>query len=259
MTRWLAMLAALALATPAAAAPSSIPAADFAAFAFRQHPGTQLPFNVMLRGPDGAPVRFGSLFDGKPMVIDFEYDRCTTLCGVMLDQITASLKQLPLQSGRDYRLVAIDIDPTTTPTQTADFAAAHGLQGNGMTVLTGDVAVIRTLADAAGFPYRRDEATGQYGHPAGFLVATPNGTISRYLLGFGWRPLDLRLALTEAAEATISAPAAQVLLFCYCYDPQTGRYDFAVGRLLEIVGAITLVALAGLILAASRRTGGTPA
>src|SRR6202012_1567624 len=126
-----------------AAAPSSIPAADFAAFAFRQQPGTQLPFNVMLRGPDGAPVRFGSLFDGKPMVIDFEYDRCTTLCGVMLDQITASLKQLPLQSGRDYRLVAIDIDPTTTPTQAALFAAAHGLKGNGATVLAGDAEGIR--------------------------------------------------------------------------------------------------------------------
>jgi len=257
MRRWLALLVAVALASPAAAAPSRIPAADFASFAFRQHPGAQLPLDVMLRDGDGRPVQFGSLFDGKPVLVDFEYDGCTTLCGVMLDRITASLRQLSLRPGRDYRLLAIDIDPAATPRHAGDFAAAHGLGGDGMTVLTGDAASIARLAEAAGFPYRRDAATGQYAHPAGFLVATPNGAISRYLLGFGWRPLDLRLALTEAADATIAAPAAQVLLFCYCYDPQTGRYDFAVGRLLEIVGAVTLAALAGLVLAASRRAGKT--
>lgn len=256
MTRWLGILAAIALAAPAAAAPSGIPAADFAAFAFRQHPGARLPLNVTLRGADDRPVRLDALFDGKPVLLDFEYDRCTTLCGVMLDQITASLKQLPLKPGGDYRLVAIDIDPESTPRQAADFAVAHGVDGEGMVVLSGDAAAIRTLADAAGFPYRRDEASGQYAHPAGFLVATPSGTISRYLLGFGWRPLDLRLALTEAAQATIAAPAAQVLLFCYCYDPQTGRYDLAVGRLLELVGAATLLALASLVLAAARRRRG---
>lgn len=254
MRRRLAVLALVVLAAaPAAAAPSGIPAAAFASFAFRQHLGAQLPLGVTLRGAGGAPVRLGSLFDGRPVLIDFEYDRCTTLCGVMLDQLTASLRRLPLRAGRDYRLVAIDIDPATTPAQAAAFAAAHGLEGPGMTVLTGDAAAIRTLADAAGFPYRRDPASGQYAHPAGLLVATPDGVVSRYLLGFGWRPLDLRLALTEAAAATIAAPAAQVLLFCYCYDPQTGRYDLAIGRLLDVVGAATLLALAGLVVAASRR------
>ncbi len=259
MRRWLAMLAVLALAAPATAAPSGIPAADFASFAFRQHPGAQLPLDLTLRGTDGVPVRFGSLFAGKPVLIDFEYDRCTTLCGVVLDRLTASLRQLPLAPGRDYRLVAIDIDPAASPLQAADFAAKRGLEGEGMTVLTGDAAAIARLAAAAGFPYRRDAATGQYAHPAGLIVATPDGIISRYLLGFAWRPLDLRLALAEAARATIAAPAAQVLLFCYCYDPQTGRYDLAVGRLLEAVGAATLLALAGLILAASRRGRSTAA
>jgi protein SCO1/2 len=253
MTRWAVLIAALVAAGAASAAPSSIPSADFAAFAFAQHPGARLPPEIVLQDAAGQPVRLGMLFDGKPLVIDFEYDRCTTLCGVMLDQITTALKELPLRAGRDYRLVAIDIDPAATSREAADFAAAHGAAGDGVTVLTGDAAAIRRLADAAGFPYRSDEATGQYAHPAGFIVATPEGAISRYLLGFDWRPLDLRLALTEAAAATIAAPAAQVLLFCYCYDPQTGRYDLAIGRLLELVGAATLLALAGLFWAASRR------
>jgi protein SCO1/2 len=255
MRRWAAILAAMALASPAAAAaPSSIPAAGFASFAFVQHPGGQLPLDVTLRDDSGQPIRLGNLFDGPPVLIDFEYDRCTTLCGVMLDQITAALRALPLRAGSDYRLVAIDIDPDATPRDASHFAKAHGIDGSAMTVLTGDDAAIREIADAAGFPYRRDAATGQYAHPAGFIVATPGGTISRYLLGFDWRPLDLRLALTEAAEAKIGAPAEALLLFCYCYDPQTGRYDLAIGRLLEVVGTATLMALAGLIWAASRRT-----
>lgn len=253
MKRLALVLLAVTLATPASAARSGISAAAFASFAFDQHPGAQLPLDVTLRGADGRPVSLGSLFDGKPVLIDFEYDRCTTLCGVMLDQITAALRSSPLRPGRDYRLVAIDIDSNATPQQAADFAKAHGVAGNGMSILTGDEAAIHRLATAAGFPYRRDPATGQYAHPAGFLVATPSGAVSRYLLGFDWRPFDLRLALTEASQATIAAPARAVLLFCYCYDPQTGRYDLAIGRLLDVVGAVTLLALAGLVWAAARR------
>jgi protein SCO1 len=255
----LAILLPLLLAAQAAAAvpaPSSISAQDFAVLAFTQRLGEQLPLDVTLRGADGAPVRLGSLFDGKPVIIDFEYDRCTTLCGVMLDQLTAALAALPVQGGRDYRLVAVDIDSDATPQQAAAFAKEHGLDAAGMTVLTGDEAAIRRLADGAGFPYRRDPATGQYAHPAGFLVATPTGRISRYLLGFEWRPLDLRLALAEAAHATIAAPAAAILLLCYCYDPQTGRYNVAVGRLLELVGGATLLALAALLWFAARRPKG---
>ena len=253
MRRWQAIVAAMLLAGSAAAAPSEIAPADFASFAFAQHPGAAFPLDVTLRGADGTPVRLGSLFDGKPVLIDFEYDRCTTLCGVMLDQITAALRELPLRPGRDYRFVAIDIDPATTPQQATAFARAHGAGGDGMSVLTGDAAAIRQIAAAVGFAYRRDAATGQYAHPAGLVIATPGGAVSRYLLGFDWRPLDIRLALTEAAKATIAAPAAEVLLFCYCFDPQTGRYDLAVGRLLEIVGAFTLLGLAGIVWAASRR------
>ena len=252
MIRAGAILILLALCGPAGAAPSSIPPADFASFAFEQHLGARLPLDVVLRSTDGQSVPLGSLFDGNPAIFDFEYDRCTTLCGVVLDQITATLGAIPLQAGHDYRLVAIDIDPATTPQQAADFARDHGALGEGVTVLTGDEPSIRRLAAATGFPYRRDEATGQYAHPAGLIVATPAGTISHYLLGLDWRPLDLRLALNEAAQAMIAAPAAQVLLFCYCYDPQTGRYDLAIGRLLELVGVATLLALAALVWVASR-------
>jgi protein SCO1/2 len=237
-----ALLAALALATPCVAAPTTIPPAEFGDFAFRQNLGAKLPLDAVLRGEGGAPTSLARLFDGRPVVIDFEYDRCTVLCGTVLDRLTAALPP-------DARLVAIDIDPDTTPRQATDFARAHGAK----IVLTGDAATIRRVADAAGFPYRRDKASGQYAHPAGFLVAAPDGTIARYFLGFDWRSLDLRLGLAEAAGNRIAAPAEQLLLFCYCYDPATGHYDLAVARLLELVGAATLLALAAIVVLAARR------
>lgn len=262
MRRGLAVVAAglcalaFALGDARAAPPASgIAAADFAAFAFQQNPGATLPLDARFRGPDGSAVALGSLFGAVPVVLDFEYDRCATLCGVMLDQVTASLRDLPLRAGRDYRLVAIDIDPAATAADSAAFAQRHGAAGPGMAVLTGAEGDIERVAAAAGFPYRRDPATGQYAHPAGVLIVTPEGRISRYLLGFGWRPLDLRLGLTEAAGETIAAPAESLLLLCYCYDPQTGQYDLAIGRLLEIVGAVTLLAIGGLVRLAARGTG----
>ena len=255
MTRRAFLLAlAVLAASPAAGAPrSSIPATAFTDFAFMQHPGAALPLDVRLRGPDGSPLRLGDLFTGPPVLLDFEYARCTTLCGVMLDQVTAALAALPLEPEHDYRLVAIDIDPATTPQQAIAFARAHGADRPGMTVLTGDEAEIRRVADVAGFPFRHDPATGQYAHPAGFVIATPNGTVSRYLLGLDWRPLDLRLALVEAAGRRVAVPSEQALLFCYRYDPKTGQYNLAIGRLLEIVGATTVLALGGMIALATRR------
>lgn len=239
-----ALLALLALARPCAASPAAIRPADFTDFAFRQHLGARLPLDAMLRGADGEQVRLGTLFDGRPVVLDFEYDRCTVLCGTMLDRLSAAMAPLS-----DARLVAIDIDPDATPRAAADFARAHGAK----TVLTGDEATIRRVANAAGFPYRRDPASGQYAHPAGFLVAAPDGTIARYFLGFDWRPLDLRLGIADAAGHRIAAPAEQILLFCFCYDPLTGHYDLAVARLLAVVGAVTLLVLAGIVGVAARR------
>ncbi|HEX4112918.1 MAG TPA: SCO family protein [Stellaceae bacterium] len=245
------------LAADADAMPrSTIPPGDFADFAFRQNLGAALPLDTELRRADGRTVALRSVFGNKPVLFDFEYDRCTTLCGLMLDRLTAALRELPLQSGRDYRIVAIDIDPDATSQQAVAFFREHGADPSGMTVMTGEEAGIRRIADAAGFPYRRDVATGQFAHPAGFVVATPDGRVSRYLLGLSWRPLDLRLALIEAAHRAVAVtPTEQVLLFCYCYDPQTGRYDLAIAKLLQVIGATTLLGLGGLVWLAVRKVG----
>jgi protein SCO1/2 len=251
MTKSPAALAAVAgflwTALAAAAPASGIPANEFDTFAFQQHPGAALPLDAVFQDSQGRDVPLRKFFGTAPVLLDFEYDHCTTLCGVMLDRAVAALAALPLRAGRDYRVLAVDIDPAATPSDAEAFLRKHGADKPGTVVLTGKEKAIRRLAQAAGFPFRRDEASGQFAHPAGFVIVTPAGHVARYLLGLDWRQLDLRLALDEAAEGKISAPADRVLLFCYCYNPKTGQYDVAVAKLLEVVGAATVLTLGGFI------------
>jgi protein SCO1/2 len=80
------------------------------------------------------------------------------------------------------------------------------------------------------------------------MIATPEGKISRYLYGIQFPSRDLRLGLVEASEGKIGTPVDQVLLFCYHYDPSTGKYGLLISRLIQLAGGVTVLAIAGLIL-----------
>jgi protein SCO1 len=259
-----ALALAAALVSPSAwAVPggerSAIPPSAFADLGFAQSPGAQVPLAVALRDEQGRPVRLADYVHGVPVVLVLEYLHCPNLCGLVLGNLAAALQGLradSLRAGRDFEVVAVSIDPRET---SADARAAHNKYAPpfGDTTrwhfLTGDAAAIRTVADAVGFRYRYDELIGQYAHPAGVTILEPSGRVSRYILGLDYRPLDFRLGLTEASAGEVSAPASQLLLLCYCYDPQTGRYSLAVQRLLQGAGLLTVIVLAVPLLRALRR------
>jgi len=106
---------------------------------------------------------------------------------------------------------------------------------------------------AVGFGYRYDPKSQQYAHASGVIVLTPQGRTSRYFYGIDYAPRDVRLALVEAGNGAIGSPVDQVLLFCFHYDPATGRYGLAIWRLLQTAGATTVAALAGFIFLSLRR------
>ena len=261
----LAALAALAVAalcaswaTAPRAAPSSLPPDAFAGLAFDQHPGATLPDDIVLHDADGHPVTSGSLFPAdRPTVLVFDYFRCKTLCGLVLGDLATALASVPLTPGRDYGVVAVSIDPRETPPDAAALRARHFERHPDLAAasrfLVGDADGVRRLADAAGFPYRYDPGIDQYAHPAGVVLVAPGGTVSRYILGIGYRPLDLRLGLVEASRGAIAAPASRLLLLCYGYDPANGAYNPMVGNLLRATGAVSVLALGGVILAVSRK------
>jgi protein SCO1/2 len=179
----------------------------------------------------------------------------------VLGGLADALTQVPMSAGRDYRVLAISIDPNETPDDAArahaEYGARYPQQIAGWHFLTGDPKTVRSLADAVGFPYRWDESIRQFAHPAGVTLVGSDGTVSRYLLGLSPTPLDLRLGLAEAGEGRIASPATSLLLLCFGYDPAAGRYDVSIMQATRLIGVATVgllgLLIGGLVLAERRR------
>lgn len=263
----IAALIGLLLALPvtgADASPTALLPSGFKDFAFDQHPGVQLPRDVRLRDEAGNAVTTATLFDaGKPLVLVFDYFRCTTLCGVVLGDLAAALEQVPLTPGKDYAVMAVSIDPNDSPADAAAMKARHFERDPALAAAihplvtdpAGNSREVRRLATAAGFPYKLDEATGQYAHPAGVVLVSPGGTVSRYILGIGYDPTDLRLGLVDASKGAVGSLSDHLLLLCYGYDPAQGKYNSQVGRLMQATGAVSVLGVGLLVWRATRRPG----
>lgn len=246
-------LTALCLAM-AAPADARIDQSNFASLAFHQHPGAQLPMDVALRDEAGRPVRLGQELGGKPTLVVLEYLRCQNLCGLVLSGATAALVRAHLTPGKDLKLVAVSIDPRDTP---ADAAAARAMYSGrfpdpaaataGIHFLTGNSEQVARVAGAIGFPYRFDRQTDQFAHPAGFVIATPGGRISRYVLGLNPEPAMLKGAMTEAAAEKVEPPAHPLLCLCFGYDPDEGSVAALAWQLARTAALIVLLACALLV------------
>jgi protein SCO1/2 len=244
------LLATLAAAPSRAEAPFT--AQQLAALSFHQHPGAPLPLDAALSDEEGRRVRLGEFFSGKPVILVLDYLHCKTLCGFVLGNLAQALARVGLDAGTDFSVVAISVDPRETPAAARAARAQYHLQhshadGAGWHFLTGGADEVRRVADSVGFPYRYDTDADQFAHPAGFVVAAPDGTVARYVLGIDYAPLDLRLAIAEAGRGTISSPVNDLLLLCYCYDPATGRYGPAIGNALRIAGGLTVLSIMAMV------------
>jgi protein SCO1/2 len=225
-------------------------------------PGVQVPLDVRLRDERGTDVQLAELCAGKPVILALVYYRCPMLCNMTMDGLVRGLSRVEHDVGDDFTVVTVSFDPR----ETAELAAAakrtalarYDRAGaeSGWRFLTGDATEVRRLADAVGFGYRYDEATGQYAHAAGVIVLAPGGSVSRYLYGVDFPPRDLRLALVEASAGRVGSTADRVLLLCYHYDPATGKYGLAIFRVLRLAGLATVAGLVlgiGLLLYRERR------
>jgi protein SCO1 len=242
----LLLVLSVALTSRAAAQQSAFTAQQLAALAFHQHPGAMLPLDAPLIDEDGRQVELGSFFHQGPIVLVLDYLHCKTLCGFVLSDLVRAVDRVPLIAGKDFQVLAISIDPRETSSDSRAARTqylARGRQPAGWHFLTGTEPAVQRIAGAIGFPYIYDAEADQYAHPAGITVAAPDGTIARYLLGTDYPPLDLRLALTEAARGAISTPATDLLLLCYCYDPATGRYTAQIDTAMRILAGATVVGI----------------
>lgn len=223
--------------------------------AFRQNLGETLPMQAHFKDADGRATNLGDYFGDAPVIVVFGYYRCPRLCSTLMDGVL----QATWDVGLPHEVVGIGIDPRETPGDAArklsTYRAAGHPRAATLQLLTGDRQQIAQVARAAGFQYAYDANTDQYAHPAGFLIATPEGRVSRYFFGLRFDRRDIRLALIEASNRRVGSFAEQLLLLCSHYDPLTGRYSVAVMALVRAVGALALVLLGiGIALARRRAT-----
>jgi protein SCO1/2 len=236
----------LLLVLTAVGAPPALAAASLADLSFQPHPGADLPLLQPFRDEQNRAVTLATYFTGKPVVLVLEYLRCKTLCGLTLEILISNLDSLPLSAGRDYQLVAISIDPrddaaAASAAKSKYLASYHHTGGTvGLHFLTGSDAAVHAVAQAVGFRYRYDPDLDQYIHPAGFVVAAPDGRISRYLFGVAADPGELNEALTDAARGQVLNPLTRLLLLCHIQGLPIGRYS------LPIEGAFVLANIAAI-------------
>ncbi len=211
--------------------------------------GDSIPLDLTFRDEHGQPVVLRSFFGSKPVILTLVYYTCPMLCTQVLNAVTRSVKQISLNMDDDYEIVTVSIDPSDLPVVAE---AKHALYGGmyerpgavaGWHFLTGDDAEIKKLAAAVGFRYAYDPASKQFAHPSGIMVLTPDGRLARYFYGINYPARDLRLGLVEASAGKIGTPVDQILLYCYHYDPMTGKYGLLISHLVQISGLATVLAL----------------
>jgi protein SCO1 len=228
-----AWLAAITLLSPSR--PAAVAGSDVAELAFRPHPGARLPLAITLTDETGRAVALGTYFTRSPVILVLDYLRCTSLCGVTLrNLVVGALDELPLEPARDYQLVVISIDPRDTRDDAAAARAKYaGLLARdgakrGMHFLTAPAASVREIADAVGFPYRYDTLLDAYIHPAGFVVAAPDGVISRYVEGVAVGSDDLLGALADAEQNKSPDLLTRLVLLCHVEGAPLGRFTVPV-------------------------------
>jgi protein SCO1 len=234
--------------------PASVRPPSLENVGIEQHLDAQVPADLAFVDDTGRAVKLGDYFGKKPLILNLVYYNCTMLCGETLAGLAGAMRLVKFDVGNQFDVVTVSFNPNETPAIAAakkkDYITRYGRPGaaTGWHFLTGPPASINALTKAVGFQYQYDPKIQQYAHVTAIMVLTPQGRISRYFYGVDFPPKDLRMGLVEASEGRIGNVVDQVLLYCYHYNPQTGKYGAMVTNMLRLGGAVTILLLGGMIL-----------
>ncbi len=235
--------------------PAGVQPADLKKIAFDQKLNALIPLDLPFRDEAGRDVTLGDYFNhGRPVVLTLVYYDCPMLCTLVLNGVAGAMKGMSLNPGADYDLVTVSFDPKEKPPLAAQKKKAyiqrygHPEAAAAWHFLTGDEPAIERLTQAVGFHYVYDPQTKIYAHATGLMIVTADGHISKYLYGIDYSPRELRLALVDASSGRIGNPVDQVLLYCYHYDPSTGKYGLVVLNVIRLAGAATAVLLGAFVI-----------
>jgi len=228
-----------------------------------QHLNQQLPLDAIFLDETGKAVHLGDYFGSKPAILTTVYFNCPMLCSEELDGLTSSLEMVHLNPGKDFNVIVISIDPAETPELAAKKKAFYLKRygrpetASGWHFLTGKEPDIHAVTSAVGFGYVRvpgpDGKMSQFAHASSIEVITTNGKLAQYYLGVEYSPKDMLLGLIEASGNKIGSPVANILTYCYHYDPETNKHSIIVARVVQLGGMVTMASLGGFMFVMFRR------
>ena len=224
-----------------------------------QNLNTQVPPDLTFRDENGKSVRLGDFFGKKPIILSLVYFECPALCTEVLNGELRTMDAMSLNLGKDFDAVTVSFEPKDTPALAKAkrdvYVGQYGRPGaaDNWHFLTGDQASIDALTSTVGFHYAYDSASRQYAHAAAIMVLTPDGRIDRYFYGVQYPARDVRLGLVEASQGKIGTVTDHALLYCYQYDPATGKYGLIVMNVVRAGGGLTVLVLGIFMLVMFRR------
>jgi len=228
-----------------------------------QKMGAQVPVDLSFTDEAGQEVTLRRYL-GKPVVLALVYYQCPSLCNMILNGVLQSVKNLEISAGNQYEVVAVSFDPRETPRMAAakkqTYLNEYRRPGTeqGWHFLTGPESSSKALAESVGFRYVYDALTNQYAHGSAIMILTPAGRVARYFYGINYPARDVRLGIVEASDEKIGTATDEVLLYCFRYDPATGRYAMVVMNVLRLAGLVTLGVLSTFMIVMFRRDSRLP-
>lgn len=227
--------------------------------AFDQKLNAQVPVDLQFLDENGNIITLQDFLDRRPTILLFAYYECPMLCSVVFADLAKNIQDLNLEAGKDYQTIIVSMDAEETPKLAASKKAAYFEEypwlGDpaGWHFLTGTREAIESLAHTTGFRFAYDAKKDEYAHPTGLILLTPEGLISRYYFGFEYTARDLRLGLVEASREKIGSTVDHLLLLCFQYDPEQGKYNLLISNVLRYAGVATVFALSIGVIALYRR------
>jgi protein SCO1/2 len=221
--------------------------------------GAQIDPKITFHDESGQTVRLGDYLTTKPVILTPVYYECPMLCSMLLNGMVKTLHVLPFTAGKEFEIVTYSIDPNEKPDLAKDkkqhYVRDYGRSGAaaGWHFLTGDSESIHALSDEIGFRYTYDAYTKQWAHTSGIVVLTPGGVVSQYFYGIEYDPSDLKLSLVQASNKKLGSLTDHVLLYCFQYNPTTGKYSLAIMRMLRAAAVATVLLIAGFVFIESRK------
>jgi protein SCO1 len=218
-----------------------------------QHLDAQVPSDLTFLDDTGKAIKLGDYFGRKPLILNLVYYNCTMLCGEALAGLSSAMRLVKFDVGNEFDVITVSFDPRETPEMAAakkkDYVARYGRANAaaGWHFLTGQPDFINALTKVVGFQYQYDPKSNQFAHATAIMVLTPQGRISRYFYGVDFPPKDLRMGLVEASQGKIGNVVDAVLLYCYHYNPETGKYGAMVANILRLAAGATILFLGGFL------------